>query len=416
MQLLKTLIVLTLFILLPRVVQACTPPAVADASGQCYFPAGYVPNSANGDAGSVYTPVAAPTSGCSLYEPGCENPGGSNASATTPTEVVPNSGSMPGACQSALNTVQQSCRGNSAASQAANSVQSAASSFSNTNSANAAAKAACNAEMLQGGTSLANVAMVLAPCKTANVSCQAACASGPAEQQAVAYCGTGAASAQCQANYVQAAQNNQNNCAQTFQGVEAAAALAAGTSLMAFNQALNCDTGTSDTTVPGPIAGLPVDPVTDPNSGGFNGYSPTGQAAASYPSTGDGSGGSGAPLGGAGYPGGSGAGAAGANQGGDSGIEKHALGLAGGNGSGWPSFGSGGAGWGGGGGANNPLAAYLPCNPNDPTSVQCLKDPKRGLAGEVQKEISGANDLTNFQKVTRMMNKKRPVLKSGDGA
>jgi hypothetical protein len=41
------------------------------------------------------------------------------------------------------------------------------------------------------------------------------------------------------------------------------------------------------------------------------------------------------------------------------------------------------------------------------------EDPKRGPAS-VNSEVTGANDLTNFQKVTRMMGKKRIVMKSGE--
>jgi hypothetical protein len=113
-----------------------------------------------------------------------------------------------------------------------------------------------------------------------------------------------------------------------------------------------------------------------------------------------GSAGSGLP-GGAAYPGGA-AGPAQAKT--DNGLTAPGLGL---------TSSSGGGGWPTGTAGGNPaapiapfdLSALLPGQPGDPS---------RGPASI--SEITGANDLSNFHKVTRMINKKRPVLKSGEGA
>jgi hypothetical protein len=116
-----------------------------------------------------------------------------------------------------------------------------------------------------------------------------------------------------------------------------------------------------------------------------------------------GSGNAGLP-GGAPYPGGAPAGAQAKND--NSGLNSPGLGLSNnGGGGGWPSGTVGGNGAAAGGAAPLDLSALLPGKVGDPSRAPASIS-----------EVTGANDLTNFQKVTRMMNKKRLALKSGEGA
>jgi hypothetical protein len=119
-------------------------------------------------------------------------------------------------------------------------------------------------------------------------------------------------------------------------------------------------------------------------------------------------GGGGLGGGGAGYPGGAAQG-----QGKDPGQYNKDIdhGVNGGGGGGGYSVGGGGVEGGGGGGMGkdgNPidLSKFLPGGENDPSK----RDPAG--AGELAAQgITGANDISNFEKITRMMNKKKPGMK-----
>ncbi len=135
-------------------------------------------------------------------------------------------------------------------------------------------------------------------------------------------------------------------------------------------------------------------------------------AGSSGPGPGNDSASGGAGLGGgAPYPGGNG-GQQGAS-GGAAGYKDPGGGVGSGGGGGGYNFpgntvggNSNGGGRGGSGGDGIDLSKFLPGGELDPT--------KRQLAS-AREGISGANDLSNFEKVTRMMNKKRELLKPAEG-
>jgi hypothetical protein len=178
-----------------------------------------------------------------------------------------------------------------------------------------------------------------------------------------------------------------------------------------------------DLTLPStdPLAGLglddsvPLDFDDDPANGSL--YNP-GKATAGSSGPGPGNdtnGSSGGPTGGA-YPGGSGQASAGGGGAGAQFNKDIGGGLSGGGGGGFmfPGGAAGseggprGAGGGGSGDQGLDLSKFLPGGELDPA--------KRGLASDMTaKGITGANELSNFEKVTRMMNKKRPLLKSAEG-
>jgi hypothetical protein len=144
------------------------------------------------------------------------------------------------------------------------------------------------------------------------------------------------------------------------------------------------------------------------NGQGFRGYKPGGNNQP-VGSNDNASSGGGMPGGGA-YPGGAGSQAAASNGANYNKDIDH--GYSGGSGGGWsissvPIEGGGGR---GGNGENLDLSKYLPGGELDPA--------KRDIAAANDlraQGITGANDLSNFEKVTRMMNKKRPLMKPGDG-
>ena len=155
------------------------------------------------------------------------------------------------------------------------------------------------------------------------------------------------------------------------------------------------------------------------NGGGFNGYASTGKgsgAGAGNDNPGGGGGGLGGGGGGGGPLGQNGAGAGAGGSGIKSDIE-HGLTSGGGGGygttSGVPTEGGGGR----GGGARNlgeknnlDLSRFLPGGKDDPAN--------RGLAsgdGLHGLGITGANDLSNFEKISKMMRKKQPLLVQSNG-
>ncbi len=157
---------------------------------------------------------------------------------------------------------------------------------------------------------------------------------------------------------------------------------------------------------PGPTTN-PTDPAA------FNGYDSKAGAGkyASNDVNGSGGGAGGSP-----YPGGAPMGMGGAGGGAGSGFKDPDHGLNGGGGSGYSvsgvaTTGGGGGGFPGGrsrsGDEKLDLSKFLPGGSMDPA--------KRGLASTEQllqaQGITGANDLSNFEKITRAMNRKRAVLK-----
>jgi hypothetical protein len=154
----------------------------------------------------------------------------------------------------------------------------------------------------------------------------------------------------------------------------------------------------------GGVAGLtdPTGGAFDESGQGFQGYKSGSHQANQGSNDGNPPGGMG--FGSSAYPGGKDAQAAAKDQSSYYGDIDH--GFSGGSGGGWPTGSSNVNGLRGGKDGID-LSQYLPGGD---------LDPRRGIASVEDlksKGITGANDLSNFEKVTRMMNKKRPYMKPG---
>ncbi|MCC6276840.1 MAG: hypothetical protein IT289_02865 [Oligoflexia bacterium] len=173
----------------------------------------------------------------------------------------------------------------------------------------------------------------------------------------------------------------------------------------------NSDGMPGDLSEPGfnPSDFIPDDLLNEPKNGEFAGVGSEGKGSP-FLSNDDGGGGGG--FGGLGaYPGGPGsAGKEGDGKGGyKTDIEKGLTGASGGGMGG--GFGPGGAGFPGAGGAGGAeagadLSKYLPGGELDPAK----RDPAALASAN---GITAADGLSNFEKINRMMNKKRPALKPG---
>jgi hypothetical protein len=160
-----------------------------------------------------------------------------------------------------------------------------------------------------------------------------------------------------------------------------------------------------------PLEGIPEDLLAEPNNGDYKGNASEGEASKFLANEGGGGGGpSGSGMGA--YPGG----AAAANGDGSgrgaykTDIEKgFSNGSGGGYGVGGGAFGGGGGAGPGGGSAGEAgidLSKYLPGGEMDPA--------KRDPASLAQANgVTAAEGMSNFEKITKVMNKKKPLLKPG---
>jgi len=158
-----------------------------------------------------------------------------------------------------------------------------------------------------------------------------------------------------------------------------------------------------------PDDSTPPDFNEDTEDGEYSGQPNTGSSA-KFDSN-DNAGGGGGVAGGGAYPGGAPSGGQGRDPGQYNKDIEH--GYSSGSGGGY-SVGGGGADSGGGGGSGNDgapidLSKFLPGGELDPNAREPASD---ALAAQ---GITGANDVSNFEKVTRMMTKKRSALKPGEG-
>lgn len=245
------------------------------------------------------------------------------------------------------------------------------------------AKAACNAvKTMALGNGVSDI-VAGSFCKMAVSSCHTACDVIPSVQMPPALKG------QC------------DNAMKMFaaqvvpQAMNAAIVANGGT---ACNAAL-----TAANSQPPPLTAPPGMPnAAEPGNVGYQGNPAQSPAPGAFPPDNSGSGGSSLPTGG--YPATADKNAQGAGTGGTQ--KSYDLGLAGGSTSGVPF-------------ANNGSGNMPGKSGEAPFDLASLfgKDKDAGNRGPASvNEITGATDLTNFQKVTRMMNKKRTALKSGDGA
>jgi hypothetical protein len=263
---------------------------------------------------------------------------------------------------------------------------------------NPAANAACSATKLMGEANMASDVVASSFCMHAHAACATAC-------NTTALTADTAQGPETGKNYATAFLNQCENAMHVFEAQVIPQAL--NGAIVAQGGAA-CNTNLAANGAPPPLAAPPGMPAFDePGNVGYQG-NPAASPSALGPGS-DGSGG-GSSLPTAGYPGG--ATDKNAQAAGGSSIKDHDLGLAGGGG--MVPF------------ANNGSGS-MPGKSGDPAfdlgSLFC-KDREGGICkdgGATRmpagiNEVTGANDLTNFQKVTRMMNKKRPTLKNGDGA
>lgn len=268
-----------------------------------------------------------------------------------------------------------------------------------------AAIVAAGAQMLTGGTTAAMSVIAAQGCLTPAADCSAACSAAAKGTDKKAAVAAAKDVVQCN-NFTTMAQLGE------VQGVSAGMNAVTG-AVSTYEQLKNENNSTTTptpytyptTTPPATGTGGPLAAVPNPVSG-WQGNTP-GTTPNQVAQTADSPGG-GLSSGG-GYPGGAPSGS-GTGGGGGSGLNNPTLGTNGGSSGGYSvggvpfsNNGGGGSGSGKGGPDQLDLSKFLPGAERAPA----------GTDGNLLKAqgITAANDLSNFEKVSRMMNKKRPYMR-----